>query len=144
MLEGARGKDEALLSVGDACAIPLRSASVDAVTVGWGIRNVPDIDLAHREIVRVLKPGGRFVSVDMALPRNGLVRAVAGLLCGKLIPRLGAWLSDAKAYRYLPESTQRFMSREELCASMERAGMTQAGWRDLFFGNICIHWGRKP
>lgn len=145
MLELAEPKasSRSKLVLGDAVQLPVVAGAVDVVTVGWGIRNVPDIDQAHREIYRVLRPGGRFVSVDMAIPRNGLVRWVSGVLTGKVIPRVGSWLSSAKAYRYLPESTQRFWSREQLAQSMERAGFTDVRYRDFFFGNICMHWGRK-
>src|SRR5579862_9299450 len=79
MLEIARKKEGAkgfYLSA-DALSIPCASNQFDSVTVGWGVRNVGDIDRFHREVVRVLKPGGRFVSIDMALPRNRMVRHVS-------------------------------------------------------------------
>ena len=143
MLEVAHDKFAAPLSLGDACQLPLQSESVDVVTVGWGIRNVPDIDKAHREIARVLKPGGRFVSLDMAVPPNAVVRGVSGLVTGKVLPRLGALLSNQEAYRYLPESTRRFMTREELKSSMEAAGFSDVQYRNFGFGNVCMHWGVK-
>jgi demethylmenaquinone methyltransferase/2-methoxy-6-polyprenyl-1,4-benzoquinol methylase len=132
------------LALGDACKLPVRGASVDAVTVGWGIRNVPDIDAAHQEIARVLKPGGRFVSIDMARPRNGMVGAMSEWLFQHGVPLLGRLFGKTKAYTYLPKSTQRFSTREELKGSMERAGFRDVRYKDLFFGNICIHWGQKP
>lgn len=145
MLELARAKDAvAGRAVGDACQLPLQTGSVDAVTVGWGIRNVPDIDAAHREILRVLKSGGRFASVDMAVPRNALVRGVAQFMTLKMLPRLGAIFGKKEAYTYLPKSTQTFLSREGLKESMEKAGFQSVEFRDLFFGNICLHWGTKP
>lgn len=144
MLDLARAKDGAPLSLGDACQLPFANGSFDAVTVGWGIRNVPDADLAHKEAWRVLKSGGRFVSLDMALPRNRLVRGISRWICGTALPRLGALFGKTKAYTYLPKSTERFMSREELRASMERAGFRDVIWQDMFMGNICIHRGVKP
>jgi demethylmenaquinone methyltransferase/2-methoxy-6-polyprenyl-1,4-benzoquinol methylase len=132
------------LAVGDACRMPVKNGAVDLVTVGWGIRNVPDIDEAHREIFRILKPGGRFVSLDMAVPENALVRGISGVVCGRIMPKLGAWLSNAKAYRYLPESTQRFMTREELVRSMECAGFVGVKFKNFAMGNVCMHWGMKP
>ena len=145
MLRKAREKSvPGSLLQGDACTLPIQSETVDAVTVGWGIRNVPDIDAAHREIVRVLKPGGRFVSLDMALPRNRAVRAVSGVICGKLLPILGSLFGAKQAYTYLPKSTDSFASREELKDSMSRAGLVDIGWKNFMFGNICMHWGRKP
>lgn len=144
MLDVARQKGvPGELALGDAGRIPAREASFDAVTVGWGIRNVPDIDAAHAEIHRVLKPGGRFVSVDMAIPRNGFMRWSSGLVCGKLLPRFGSLFGFKTAYTYLPKSTERFLSREGLKDSMERAGFANVGWKDFMFGNICVHWGVK-
>jgi demethylmenaquinone methyltransferase / 2-methoxy-6-polyprenyl-1,4-benzoquinol methylase len=132
------------VGLGDACCLPIASEAFDGVSVGWGIRNVPDIDQAHRELFRVLKQGGRFVSLDMALPRNPFVRKFSLWACERLIPRLGSFFGKTQAYTYLPKSTQRFMDRLELRASMERSGFTEVGFKDLFFGNVCVHWGTKP
>jgi demethylmenaquinone methyltransferase / 2-methoxy-6-polyprenyl-1,4-benzoquinol methylase len=134
----------ASLALGDACRLPLANEVFDGVTVGWGIRNVPDIDEAHREIFRVLRPGGRFVSLDMARPKNGVVRAVSEFIFSTVVPRLGKLFGHGQAYTYLPESTQRFWSRERLAASMESAGLIDIRYRDLMFGNICVHYGRRP
>jgi demethylmenaquinone methyltransferase / 2-methoxy-6-polyprenyl-1,4-benzoquinol methylase len=149
MLQKAVGKpgtngDGPRLSLGDACRLPVQSNAFDGVSVGWGIRNVPDIDGAHRELFRVLKPGGRFVSLDMARPRNVLIRVPSEFMTNTILPRLGALFGKTKAYTYLPKSTQSFKNRKELAASMESAGFTEVGFKDLFFGNICVHWGRKP
>jgi demethylmenaquinone methyltransferase / 2-methoxy-6-polyprenyl-1,4-benzoquinol methylase len=131
------------VGLGDACRLPVVCNTLDGVSVGWGIRNVPDIDQAHRELFRVLKHGGRFVSLDMALPRNSFIRKVSHWVSEKLIPRLGSFLGKTQAYTYLTKSTQRFMDRQELTASMERAGFTHVGFQDMFFGNVCVHWGTK-
>lgn len=132
------------IGLGDACQLPITPDAVNGVSVGWGIRNVPDVDQAHRELFRVLKPGGRFVSLDMALPRNKLVRKVSRWTCDRFVPWLGSLFGKTQAYTYLPKSTQRFMSREELRASMEKAGFVHVGYKDMFFGNVCVHWGSKP
>ena len=131
------------ISLGDACRLPVASEVVDAVTVGWGIRNVPDIDLAHQEVFRVLRPGGRFVSIDCARPKNPFLRWLSRLVTGTVIPLIGRLTGAKTAYTYLPKSTDRFLSRAELKASMERAGFQDVIFRDLFLGNICIHWGKK-
>ncbi|HEY3783424.1 MAG TPA: bifunctional demethylmenaquinone methyltransferase/2-methoxy-6-polyprenyl-1,4-benzoquinol methylase UbiE [Fimbriimonadaceae bacterium] len=143
MLERAKNKSSDGLALADACRLPYTNAIMDAVSVGWGIRNVPDIDGAHREIARVLKPGGRFVSLDMARPRNGFIRTTSEWIFNAMIPFLGTLFRKRKAYTYLPKSTAKFMTREELKQSMEKAGFTDVGYRDLFFGNICVHWGQK-
>lgn len=145
MLELARSKPgSAHLAAGDACRLPVLGDSFESVSVGWGIRNVPDIDLAHREIYRVLKSGGRFVSLDMAVPRNPVARYFSRLVGEKALPWLGRRFGNQRAYTYLPASTQRFAGREELAESMRRAGFCDVGYRDFFFGNLCLHWGRKP
>lgn len=143
MLDRAADKPANGLSLGDACALPVRSDSVDAVTVGWGIRNVPDVDAAHAEIVRVLRPRGRFVSIDMAMPANPVIRAIYRALALTLLPALGSRFGLKRAYVYLPKSVERFKTREELALSMRKAGFIDVRWRDLLFGAICIHFGRK-
>lgn len=143
MLDRSRAKFGEPLALADACALPFQDGKFDAVTVGWGIRNVPDIDAAHRELARVLKPGGRFVSVDMAQPRNRLVRSASKTAFRTLSPLLGKLAGQEKAYTYLPESTQRFWDRDGLARSMERAGFKQVETFDLLLGNICIHFGVK-
>ena len=145
MLAQAKMKGvDAQLAVADACRLPVADGVAKGVTVGWGIRNVPDIDAAHREIFRVLKSGGRFASIDMAVPENALVRGVSSFMSGRVLPALGSLFGFRKAYTYLPESTARFKSREELKRSMESAGFADVRWKNLMMGNICIHWGRKP
>jgi len=145
MLAQADQKGEAsLCASGDATRLPLRSSVTDGVTVGWGIRNVPDIDAAHAEAFRILRPGGRFVSIDMARPEGAVSRRVSKFLFLTLVPTLGRLIGRAEAYRYLPESTETFWSREQLAQSMQRAGFTDILWKDFMFGNICLHFGRKP
>ena len=145
MLEVAQQKgmpaDELLLA--DACNLPISSESFDGVSVGWGIRNVPDIDRAHREIARVLRKGGKFVSLDMAIPRNGFIRSISHAVTGTMMPGIGSLFGFKDAYTYLPKSTEKFMSRDQLVESMQHAGFADCGWRDLMFGNVCMHWGTK-
>ena len=143
MLSRAKGKGADSLLLADAGRLPVSSNCFEGVSVGWGIRNVPDIDLAHREIARVLRPGGRFVSLDMALPRNRFIRSVSVAVTRTALPFLGALFGRRKAYVYLPKSTAAFKSREELAESMKAAGFEDVGFQDLFLGNICVHWGRK-
>jgi demethylmenaquinone methyltransferase/2-methoxy-6-polyprenyl-1,4-benzoquinol methylase len=143
MLQRAKDKSANGLALADACRLPYTGGIMDAISVGWGIRNVPDIDGAHREIARVLKVGGRFVSLDMARPRNSFIRTTSEWIFNAMIPFLGTLFRKKKAYTYLPKSTAKFKTREELKESMEKAGFTDVGYRDLFFGNICIHWGQK-
>jgi len=144
MLQQADAKRIPGIHLGDALSLPLQSGKFDAATVGWGLRNVPDIDVAHAEIFRVLRSGGRFASIDMAKPRNPMTRAISKFFFNTFSPLLGKLFGCPTAYTYLPESTERFASREDLIASMQRAGFTDCTFKDLMFGNICIHWGTKP
>lgn len=146
MLEGARAKHvNPALALADACRLPIASGIFDAVAVGWGLRNVPELEAALGEAFRVLKPGGRFVSLDMARPRNPIVRFSAERIQRGVLPLMGkASRLQKEAYEYLPESTLRFASREALVAAMERIGFVDVAWHDLMLGNLCVHWGRKP
>jgi demethylmenaquinone methyltransferase / 2-methoxy-6-polyprenyl-1,4-benzoquinol methylase len=144
MLVQSREKDsKSTLGLADACALPVQSNSVDAITVGWGIRNVPDIDQAHTEIYRALRPSGKFVSLDCAMPTGSLSKYLTKLTRKRLVVAIGSFFGLKKAYQYLEESTTRFRTREELADSMRRAGFTNVRHKDLMLGNICIHWGTK-
>jgi demethylmenaquinone methyltransferase/2-methoxy-6-polyprenyl-1,4-benzoquinol methylase len=139
----ARKQVPGQLLVGDATDLSFGNQEFDAVTVGWGIRNVPDIDRAHQEAFRVLKPGGRFVSLDTAVPEGALIRSVSRFVLG-LVPALGKIFGHGWHYAYLKESTALFKSREALAESMRQAGFVDVRWRNLMFGNLCMHWGQRP
>lgn len=144
MLALARQKPYGMhFALGDACRLPFADGSFDAATIGWGLRNVPNVPAALDEINRVLRPGNRFVCVDMAIPRNAVVRAVSKAIFHTVVPLMGAVLRRRKAYVYLPKSTETFLSREQLLDLIKVAGFSKAGYEDRFFGNICIHWGQK-
>ncbi|MCU0315385.1 MAG: bifunctional demethylmenaquinone methyltransferase/2-methoxy-6-polyprenyl-1,4-benzoquinol methylase UbiE [Fimbriimonadaceae bacterium] len=146
MLRQAEQKfgDRVQLMVADACKLPFAEESFDCVTVGWGLRNVPDLRQALSEAIRVLKPSGRFATLDMARPRGKVVGAVAEKSFHTIVPRLGKLVGHSTAYEYLPKSTERFLSRQALKEEMEAAGFAAITIRDFFFGNICLHTGVKP
>ena len=144
MLQIALRKPYAMgLSLGDAGAVPLRSSSFDGVAVGWGLRNVTDMGAALAEIVRILKPGGRFVCIDMARPKSALLRVLGRCVFNIVVPAMGSLFGKREAYTYLPKSTDRFTTREGLAEAMREAGLRNVRYEDRFFGNICIHWGEK-
>ncbi len=145
MLDVAHKKlgHEANLSLADASALPLADRQFDAVTVGWGLRNVPDIGLAVREAVRILRPGGRFVTLDMARPRVPILGQIAETIFKVFVPFLGRIIGHTSAYEYLPKSTQVFLNRAQMHALMEQSGLREVQSRDFFLGNICMHWGYK-
>ena len=120
MLERARRKAPGLRFVeGDLLALPFADGSFDAATVGFGVRNVSDLELALRELRRVLRPGGRLAILEITRPR-GLLRPFFTLWFDRLVPLLGRLLPGGDAYAYLPASVARFPAAEELAGLLER------------------------
>lgn len=144
MLDVAAGKVRpgTQLTLGDATFLPFESQRFDAVTVGWGLRNVPDLNQTMAEVVRVLKPGGKFVCIDMSQPA-GPLGPVSRWAYHVMVPLLGRILRQPEAYAYLPKSTEQFLSRDELKQAFELAGFSEVQYKTRFFGNIAIHWGVK-
>jgi demethylmenaquinone methyltransferase/2-methoxy-6-polyprenyl-1,4-benzoquinol methylase len=141
---GTKKDTKANFVAADALRAPCAPNSFEGITIGWGVRNVADIDALHREAFRLLKPGGRFVSLETAVPKNPFIGSISKIGLRILLPLIG-WLAGSKeAYAYLGGSTERFANRENLKASMEQAGFTEVTYQDRMFGNICIHLGRKP
>jgi demethylmenaquinone methyltransferase/2-methoxy-6-polyprenyl-1,4-benzoquinol methylase len=124
--------------------LPLASASVDTLTVAFGIRNVTHLETALAEALRVLKPGGRLLVLEFSTP-HGLIRPLYNLFSFTVIPRLGAWVARApEAYTYLVESIRRFPDQRAFRALIEAAGFTDTQYRNLSFGIACIHVGTRP
>lgn len=124
--------------------IPLADASVDTVTIAFGIRNVTSLENALREVLRVLKPGGRFLCLEFSRPWAP-VKPFYDLFSFAVIPRLGAWIArDPEAYTYLVESIRRFPDQREMRRIMEQAGFAEVSYRNLSFGIACLHRGTKP
>lgn len=125
-------------------AIPLADGSVDMVTISFGIRNVTHMPTALAEIVRVLKPGGRFLCLEFSRPAPWL-KPFYDLYSAQVIPRLGALVAGApEAYRYLIDSIRHFPDQRDMAALLEEAGLTEVTWRNLSFGIACLHVGKKP
>ena len=128
----------------DTFRLPYASAVFDALTSGYLFRNVSDIPGALREQMRVLKPGGRLVTLDTTPPR-GPLRPFINIHLRYVIPMLGRVVSgNADAYRYLPESTLGFKTAEELADLMRAAGLVDVGFRRFMFGTMAVHWGTRP
>jgi demethylmenaquinone methyltransferase / 2-methoxy-6-polyprenyl-1,4-benzoquinol methylase len=131
----------------DALNLPFPDGSFDAVTSGYLLRNVIDIDRTLREQIRVLKPGGRIVILDTSPPPRNLLRPFITIHLKYIIPLLGRLISGktgADAYRYLPESTQAFKTPQELAALMRTAGIVNVDYKQFMFGTMAVHWGEKP
>ncbi len=120
----ARGYENIDFIVGNACNLPFDKDSFDCVTVGFGLRNIPYIELALSEMVRVLRPGGRLISLEITGIRPSLLRWPWMLYFNIIMPYIAKlFRARGEAYEYLPESVKVFMSREELAAAFERAGL---------------------
>lgn len=127
---------------GDAEALPIASASVDAYTIAFGLRNVTRIPAALAEARRVLKPGGRFLCLEFSNVEQPLLKRAYDLYSFAVLPRLGAIVArDRDAYQYLAESIRRFPDRQRLAALMHQAGFEQVAVRPLSGGIVAIHSG---
>jgi len=129
--------------VGDAQALPLANCSVDAATIAFGIRNVPDRVKGLRELARVVRPGGRIGVLELGEPRKGVMGAAARFHCRQVIPRLGALLSGAKEYKYLQRSMAAFPPAEEFARIMGTAGLHVIEVVPLTFG-VCTLYVATP
>ncbi len=137
--------DQVQWSGADALNLPFPDARFDAVTAGYLMRNVIDIPRAFAEQRRVLKPGGRVVILDTSPPPHNLLRPFIEIHLRYVIPLLGRVIGgNADAYQYLPESTQKFKTPEQLAALMRDAGFVNVQYRRFMFGTMAVHWGDAP
>lgn len=127
---------------GDAHALPLEDDSVDACTIAFGIRNVPDRALGLREMNRVTKPGGRIAILELGEPRSGLMGALARFHVHHVVPGVGALLSGRSEYRYLQRSIAAFPPADEFAALMESSGIVEVAFHPLTFGACTLYLGR--
>lgn len=141
MLERARRKEPAIEWVrGDLLALPFPEASFDVATVGFGVRNVEELDAALRELRRVLRPGGRLAVLEITTPR-GWLAPFYRLWFDRAIPLLGRALPGGAAYTYLPASVRRFPEPEALAEALERAGFGNVRFRLYAGGIVALHVG---
>jgi len=131
-------------TVGDAQALPIPDAGVDAYTIAFGLRNVTDIDQALREARRVLKPGGLFLCLEFSHVTAPLLDRLYDAYSFQALPALGRWVAkDEESYRYLAESIRRFPDQQALVRRMQAAGFARVGCRNLSGGIAAIHRGRR-
>ena len=136
------GEPEMSWSVGDAMALPLPDASVDAYSISFGIRNVAHIEKALAEARRVLKPGGRFLCLEFSRPTAGPVRRAYDAWSFHAIPRIGGWVAkDRDSYQYLVESIRRFPDQAAFQGLIEDAGFSRVSVTNLSGGVAAIHHG---
>lgn len=141
MLQIAKDKIATAKSIalvrGDATQIPLADASVDTVTIGFGIRNVEQPAVACREIVRVLKGRGKLVILEFSLPGSAMLRSVYLWYFRHVLPLIGRAISKhPSAYTYLPESVETFPSPDEFAQQLRAAGFSTVDIAPLTFGIV--------
>ncbi|MBN2501968.1 MAG: ubiquinone/menaquinone biosynthesis methyltransferase [Anaerolineales bacterium] len=130
--------------IADAQCLPFASDSFDGTLSGFLMRNVPDVDMALGEQQRVLKAGGRLVSLDTTPPRRNLLQPFIKFHLHYIVPLLGRIIAgDPEAYTYLPDSTEQFLTAEKLAERMGAAGFRTVDFVRRMFGTVAIHWGRK-
>jgi demethylmenaquinone methyltransferase/2-methoxy-6-polyprenyl-1,4-benzoquinol methylase len=143
MLERARRKSDSIEWIcGDVLALPFADGVFDAATIGFGIRNVADLDAGLRELARVVRPGGRLAVLEITRPK-GVLRPFFRLWFDVLIPLVGRALPGGVAYSYLPASVRRFPGPDDLAGALRRAGFADVSYRLLAGGIVSLHVGRR-
>jgi len=141
MLERARRKAPELEWIqADVLALPFEDASFDAAVVGFGVRNVEDLEAGLRELRRVLRPGGRLGILEITTPR-GFLAPFYRVWFDRIVPLLGRLLPGGDAYTYLPASVRRFPGPEELVNLLERCGFGAVRFRLFAGGIVALHVG---
>jgi demethylmenaquinone methyltransferase/2-methoxy-6-polyprenyl-1,4-benzoquinol methylase len=128
----------------DALDLPYDDGGFDAVSVGFGVRNLSDLGRGIAEMARVLKPGGRLVILEITQPTRPPLSTFFSVWFDRIVPLIGRFAGDSAAYSYLPESVKRFPSPAGLAAIMDGAGLERIRWTILAGGIIAIHSGRRP
>jgi len=139
------GPSRVIWTTGDMTALPFADGMFTIVTTSYGLRNVPDLDVAIAEIVRVLAPGGRFLSLDFDRPETPVVRAAYLAYLGAVGATLG-WLlhGDPDTYRYIAASIRHYPGAAGVADRLRRAGLTDVATIPILAGLMTIHVGRAP
>jgi demethylmenaquinone methyltransferase / 2-methoxy-6-polyprenyl-1,4-benzoquinol methylase len=144
LARGLRKAPRAAPVAADALVLPFPDASFDGATVGFGVRNLADLDLGLREAYRVLKPGARFVVLEFATPRFAPFRALYLFYFRRIVPAIGRAVSKHRdAYTYLPESVLAFPEPDALAARIGGAGFRDVTYERLTGGICAVHHGTR-
>ena len=144
MIMAGRASGELPWLNADALHLPFPDETFEAVVSGFLMRNVGNLEAALREQFRILKPGGRMLILETTRPRSGTLSPFVSFHMHTVIPLIGGLVSgDREAYRYLPASSEAFLSAEELAGQIAAAGFQNIGFHRRMFGTIAIHWGEK-
>jgi demethylmenaquinone methyltransferase/2-methoxy-6-polyprenyl-1,4-benzoquinol methylase len=133
------------LAEGNAQELPCPDGTFDLATIGFALRNVESVEKTLKEMVRVVKPGGKVISLEFSQPDNRLFRRIYYMYFFKILPMAGGLISRNKeAYSYLPSSVARFPGKTELKEIMEKAGLEDIEIYSLTRGIVAVHVGVKP
>lgn len=133
------------LCCGDALRLPLPDNSVDGITIAFGIRNITPRVAAFREMLRILRPGGKACVLEFGSAKERILGGAYNIYLKALLPLIGRMIShDSGAYEYLARTIREFPSAPELASEMEQAGLERASFRKLTGGIVCLHWAFKP
>ncbi len=130
----AHARTDAPLVQADALRLPVPAASFAGAVCGFALRNLVDLGAFFAEVARVVRPGGRIAFLEVAQPTNPVLHWGHGVYFGKVVPRIGGWLSDAAAYRYLPRSVAYLPAPEAMLDQLRAAGFTAVDRRLLSAG----------
>jgi len=131
-------------TVANAEQLPFADNTFDACTIAFGIRNVAHMEVALRDIHRVLKPGGRFMCLEFSHLSIPLLSEIYDAYSFTVIPAVGREVTgDGGPYRYLVESIRRFPNQETFAGMIRDAGFARVGWRNMTAGVVAMHWGWK-
>ena len=143
--KGAAGDVPVHFAVVDAQDIPYDDDTFDAITMAYGLRNMPEREQALSEMLRVLKPGGQLVCLDFSTPPNPAWNALYGIYLRHVIPFWGRVVTgDDSGFVYLSKSIRAFPDQQGVASMMEDAGFTDVAWENCAGGIACIHTARKP
>ena len=148
LLAGIDAKKDAGMDLtricGNAQYLPFPDNYADATTISFGIRNVTDRDMALRDFLRVLKPGGRLFVLEFSTPSTKVLRTIYDSYSFNVIPKLGGLLAnDEASYQYLVESIRKFPRQEAFADMIKDAGFSRVGYHDFTGGVAALHWGWK-
>jgi demethylmenaquinone methyltransferase / 2-methoxy-6-polyprenyl-1,4-benzoquinol methylase len=143
MLLGAAAKTRrSPLFEADAMQMPLETASLDVITIGFGFRNLANYETGLKELRRILRPGGILAILEFSQPPNRAFAALYNWYSRRLLPAIGGAISGSRdAYAYLPESVRKFPSADELAAMMTRAGFERVRFERMTGGIVALHLG---